>query len=229
MIDPTSVISLIVFAPALFLLYFILGKYDIYFKHNKAFFMIAIGLGFGLVVGFFSLYLPIEEFFWTLAIVFFIELTKMLILLQKPFRLKHDSTFYGMSLGIGIAAMFTFVNTYSSGISISSIIFIFLISYNYMLINSSTGALIGYGAYKGEFWRYLMRAFILHGGLGFFMSLVWKGQFSETGSYALLIVGAIYSTVVFIYVYNEILEKTIPEKLKKLVNEKDSEKKEVLE
>jgi len=214
--NATSLISLIVFAPSLFLLYFILGKYDKYFKHNKAFFMIAIGLGFGLMAGIFSFYLPLGEFFWTLVLVFFIELSKLLILLQKPFRLNHDSTFYGMSFGIGIAAMFTFVNTYSSGLSLTSAAFIFLIAYNYTLINSSTGAIIGFGSYKGEFWRYLMRGFILHGGLGFFLSLVWKGQFSQNGSFALLIIGAIYSTVIFLYTYNEILEKTVPDKLKKL-------------
>ena len=218
-----TIISLISFAPAIFLLYVILGEYEGYFKDNKALFMVILGLGIGMIIGFFSVLFELSDFLWVVLLVFLIELIKMVILLQKPFRLNHDTTFYGMGLGIGIGAMFVFTNIYLSGvtaISIESVSFVLLFSINYTFINSATGAVMGYGSYQGEFWKYLFRAFIIHGIHGFLMSLVWgiftTSSFSITAMYALLIIGVVYNVFLMFYVYNVIFDKTIPKEMKKV-------------
>ena len=221
--DANTIIAIINFIPAAFLLYIILGKYEGYFKDNKAFFSLIIGLGIGMGTGIFSLYFPLNVFLWTLAFIGLIDLIKLTILIQKPFRLNHDTTFYGMALGIGIGAMFLFMSSFYAGlesISAKTTLFIFLLAFNFTFINSSTGAIIGYGSYQGEFWRFFFRAFIIHGIHGMLVSFVWGGL-SETSSFALLIIDVIFNILVFLYVINIIFKKTIPKELKK-AKQKDS-------
>ncbi len=220
--NPTSIMALIGFGPAIIVLYFVLGKFEGFFIDNKAFFMITFGLLVGLIIGIFSLYLPLDDFLWALALIFLIELTKFIILLQKPFRLKHDATFYGMAFGIGMGAMMVFVYGFYAGLThleSKTILFVLLLSYNYNLIHGSTGALIGYGCYRGDFWKYFFRAFLISGAHGFMMSLIWGTPLGESGAevrmFALLIFGGIYATLILLYIYKEIIPKTIPDELRR--------------
>ena len=213
-----TIVGLIGFIPAAALLYFILGEFEGYFKDNKAFFMVTLGLGIGLGVGLFSMSFPLQNFFWTLVIVGFIEVVKFFILLQKPFRLKHDATFYGMAMGAGIAAMMVFIYIYYAGlaeVAFRTAIFVLLLSYNYTLIQASTGALLGFGSYKGDFWRFLLRSFLISGGHVFIMTFVWGGRFGQAGSFALLAIGAIFATVIMFYIYNITIPSTIPKEMKR--------------
>ena len=213
--------ALIGFGPALVLLYVLLGSYEGYFKDNKAFFMVTFGLVIGLIIGVFSMYLPLADFLWTLALVFLIELIKYVILLQKPFRLKHDATFYGMALGLGMAAMMVFTYGFYAGldhVETKTMLFVLLLSYNYNVLHGSTGALIGYGCYTGDFWKYFLRAFLISGGHGFLMSAIWATPYQDSGSesrlFALLIIGAVYVTLLLLYIYKEIIPKTIPKEMR---------------
>lgn len=213
-----TILGLLGFAPAAFLLYFLLGNYEGYFKDNKAFFMVTLGLGIGMAIGIFSMSFPLQNFFWTLMIVALMEIVKLFIMLQKPFRLNHDTTFYGMALGTGIAAMMMFVYVFYAGLSsvaLRTAVFVILLSYNYTLIHFSTGAMIGFGCYKGDFWRYLFRSFLISGGHGFIMTFVWGARFGQASIYALLGVGGIFATIILFYVYNEIIPKTIPDEMKR--------------
>lgn len=220
--NATNIITLIGFVPTIVLLFFVLGKFEGYFIDNKAFFLIFLGMIIGLFIGIFSFYIPIYDFFWALALISLIELIKLLILMQKPFRLKHDATFYGMGLGIGIASTMIFVYGFYSGLTelqLITVSAVFLLSYNYNLIHGSTGAIIGYGSYRGEFWNYFFKAFIISGGHSFLMTLVWITDLETSGGevriFSLLIIGGIYATLVLLYVYNEIIPKSIPKELKK--------------
>ncbi len=215
--NPISTIGLISFAPAILILYKVLGDREAYFKHNKVFFMLAFGMLVGMLIGLFSLTIPLHVFFWSLALVALIELTKFIVLMTKPFRLKHDTTFYGMAMGIGIAPVMVFLYGYFAAlieISPKTAIFIGLLSISYTFIHASTGAFIGYGCYKGEFWRYFLKAFMISGFHGLLMSIVWAGRFSESGNFALLIIGSIFSTIVLLHVVFELIPKTIPKELK---------------
>lgn len=213
-----TILGLIGFAPATVLLYFLLGEFEGYFKDNKAFFMVTLGLGIGLGIGIFSQSFPLQNFFWTLLVVALIEVVKFFILLQKPFRLNHDTTFYGMALGTGIAAMMMFIYIFSAGlnqVALRTAAFVLLLSFNYTVIHFSTGAMLGYGSYKGDFWRYLLRSFLISGGHGFIMTFVWGARFGQVGVFALLIIGAVFATIVLFYVYNEIIPNTIPKEMKR--------------
>ncbi len=213
-----TILGLIGFIPAALLLYFLLGEYEGYFKDNKAFFMVILGLGIGMAIGIFFMSIPLRNFLFTLLIVGLMEIIKFFILIQKPFRLNHDATFYGMALGTGIAAMWIFINIYPSQldyISLRTSLFVLALSYNYTVIQFSTGALLGFGSFKGDFWRYLLRSFLISGGHGFIMTFVWGARFGQTGVFAVLAIGAIFATIILFYVYNEIIPNTIPEDLEK--------------
>ncbi|MBS3816199.1 MAG: hypothetical protein KGY76_01400 [Candidatus Thermoplasmatota archaeon] len=213
------VLSLVSFSPAVVVLYFLLGEFEGYFKDNKALFMMILGLGLGMIIGFFSLYFPIGYLSWALGIIALIEIVKFFILLQKPFRLNHDTTFYGTALGTGIGAMMVFVYSFAAGLvslDLLTVLLVFFISYNYTLVNASTGAIIGYGCYTGEFWKYLSKGFILSAIHGSMMTFVWSFRFGRTGILAVLTIGGVYGTVLIFYVYNNIFPKTIPEEMKEI-------------
>ncbi|MFO8108998.1 MAG: hypothetical protein R6U17_00525 [Thermoplasmata archaeon] len=223
MLNPTSVIGLISFAPAIFLLYKVIGDQDKYFKHNKLFFMVALGMLVGMIVGIFTLTLPLDIFMISLGVVILLELTKFVILLSKPFRLKHDATFYGMAMGIGIAPMMVFLYGYFAGlteISLKTASFIALMSVSYTFTYSSTGAFIGYGCYKGELWKFFIKAVIVSGIHGLILSMVWADQFTEVGNFALLFIAVVYSTLVLFYIVFEVIPKTIPKELKQIDTKK---------
>ncbi|MFP3872751.1 MAG: hypothetical protein ACOC55_00315 [Candidatus Natronoplasma sp.] len=224
--DTFTVLGLVSFIPAVIILYFVLGEFEHYFKDNKAFFMIIVGLGLGMALGFTSLFFDLSDFLMILSVVALIEVVKFFILMQKPFRLNHDTTFYGLALGAGIGAMMVFVYSYAVGMAfleegttldLKTVLFVFLISYNYTFVNAGTGAIIGYGSYLGEFWKYLVRGFMVSGLHGLLMSLVWSFQFGRFGSFVVLGIGAIYCTGLIFYIYNEVIPASIPDEMRKRV------------
>ncbi|MFW5945391.1 MAG: hypothetical protein ACOCTN_00775 [Candidatus Natronoplasma sp.] len=215
---------LIVFTPAIIVLYYFLGEFERYFKANKALFMVLAGLGVGMFVGFFSLYFPLDEMVWAFAIVLLVETIKLFAMIQKPFRLNYDSSFYGLAFGTGIAAMMVFTFAYSAGLpslDITTILFVFLISCNYTFVGASTGGIIGYGSTLGEFWRYFGRALLLGGLHAFMMTFVWTFGYEQIyGSFAVLLIGFIYGSFLILYLYNEIFPEVIEEKIEEVKNNK---------
>jgi len=179
--------------------------------------MIILGMGIGMMMGILSSTVMILNIILILAVIFLIELTKMLVMLQKPFRLNFDTPFYGFALGCGLGATFVFVNVFYAGLvslEFETVLLIILLSINYTSINASTGTLIGWGSSKGEFWKYLFKAFIAHGILGLLLFVVYGG-ISLAGIYSLLIIGIVYNILLLMFVQNKILKRTIPEEMKK--------------
>lgn len=222
--SPFTIISLISLAPAAFILYVVLGQFEGYFKDNKAFFMIILGMIIGLFTGILSSTVMILNILLILGVIFLIELSKMLVMLQKPFRLNFDTPFYGFAIGSGIGATFVFVNVFYAGLielDPRTILFILLLSINHTMINASTGAIIGFGSYKGEFWKFLFRAFIAHGVMGILLTFVYGGG-SVSGIYSVLIIGVIYNIVLLMFVQNKIFKESIPDKMKKAKKMVDS-------
>ncbi len=226
--EPITVLGLISFIPAIVILYFVLGEFEAYFKDNKAFFMIILGLGLGMALGFVSLFFDLLDFLEALLVIALIEVIKFFILFQRPFRLNHDSTFYGLALGTGIGAMVVFVYSYAVGtfwigedilLDLRTGLFFFLISYNYTLVNGGTGAIIGYGSYLGDFWLYLGKGFMISGLHGLMMTMVWTWVVMENfiGAFLVMIVGSVYATAILYYIYTKVIPESIPKELKEKV------------
>jgi len=219
MFSPSTVLGILIFVPALIVLYYFLGEYERYFKANKALFVILVGLAVGMGVGFFSLYFFLGDIVSVLLLIALVEIIKFLVLMQRPFRMKYDAPFHGFALGTGIAAMMVFTMVYGFGLfSLDplNVVFILLVSYNYTFVQASTGGIIGYGSSKGEFWRYLMRAFLVSGLHGSLMTFFWAGRFSLFIDFVLLMIGGVYGTYLIFYVYNEIFPEVVSDKIEEL-------------
>ncbi len=225
MISPPTILGIVVFIPALIVLYYFLGEFERYFKANKALFMVLAGLGVGMFVGFFSLYFPLDDMIWAFGIVLLVETIKLFAMIQKPFRLNYDTSFYGLAFGTGIAAMMVFTFVYSAGLvslDIITILFVLLISFNYTLVGASTGGIIGYGSTLGEFWRYFGRALILGGIHAFIMAFVWTFGYEQLfASFAVLLIGFVYASVLILYLYNEIFPEVVEDIIEEVKQEKD--------
>jgi len=225
MFSPPTILGIVVFIPAFIVLYYFLGEFERFFKANKALFMVLGGLAVGMFVGFFSLYFPLEDMMWAFGIVLLVETIKLFAMIQKPFRLNYDTSFYGLAFGTGIAAMMVFTFAYSAGLvslDITTLLFVFLISCNYTFVGASTGGIIGYGSTLGEFWRYFGRALLLGGIHAFMMTFVWTFGYEQLiGSFAVLLIGFIYGSFLILYLYNEIFPEIIEEKIEEMKEKKD--------
>lgn len=224
MISPPTVLVLIVFTPAIIVLYYFLGEFERYFKANKALFMVLAGLGVGMFVGLFPRALPLDDMMWAFGILLLGETIKLFTMIQKPFRLNYDTSFYGLAFGTGIATMMVLMLIYPPGIvslDIMTVLFVFLISCNYIFVGASTGGIIGYGSTLGEFWRYFGRALLLGGIHAFMMTFVWTFGYEQIySSFAVLLIGFIYGSFLILYIYNEIFPEVIEEKIEEVKNNK---------
>jgi len=213
-----------VFAPAIIVLYFPLGKYERYFKANKALFMILVGLAVGMGVGFFSMFFFLGNIVLALLLIALLEIIKFLAMMQRPFRMKYDAPFYGFAFGAGISVMMVFTFIYGFqlfALDPVNLVLILLLSYNYTFVQASTGGIIGYGSKKGDFWRYLIRAFLISGLHVSMITFFWEGRFSLVVDFIILVIGAIYGTFLVFYVYSEIFPEVVSDKLQELEKEKD--------
>ncbi|MEF8835887.1 MAG: hypothetical protein V5A76_06995 [Candidatus Thermoplasmatota archaeon] len=219
MINPTTILGIAVFLPAVIVLYYFLGEYERYFKANKALFLILAGLAVGMGTGYFSLSFFLQGIVLALLLIILVEIIKLLVMMQKPFRMNYDTPFYGFGFGAGIGAMMVFTLVYGFRLFSSEPIemfSIFLISYNYTLVHASTGGLIGYGSSKGDFWIFLLRAVLISGLHVSLMTFFWEGRLSLIGDFAVLVIGAVYGTFLVLYLYNEIFPKVISDKMEEI-------------
>lgn len=224
MLSPATIIGIIVFIPAVIALYYFLGEYEKYFKANKALFMVIAGLAVGVGAGFFSLSFFLQGIVLALLLIVLVEVIKFLVMMQKPFRMNYDTPFYGFAFGTGIGAMMVFTLVYGFrlfSLELTEVILIFLISYNYTFVHASTGALIGYGSKEGEFWRFLLRAVLVSGVHVSLIAFFWEGRFGFNGDLTVLIAGAVYGSILILYVYNEIFPEIISNKLEEIEEQKN--------
>jgi hypothetical protein len=157
--------------PALFLMWFGLRKFTYprvektLFDDRRVFFSLAVGLVVGTMSSLFSLYLPRVDLPSVLIAIagaaLFEETFKLVYLNRKGYRQNFSSTFYGFTLGLGVAA--TVVLSFGLGnpsLTVDPLTFTLLVvfSVGFSAMGATTGALIGYGCSKGRPWSYLLKA-----------------------------------------------------------------------
>lgn len=219
MLNPATILGIIIFIPPIIALYYLLGEYERYFKANKALFMIFTGLAVGVGAGFFSISFFLQGIVSALLLVILVEVIKFLVMMQTPFRMNYDTPFYGFAFGTGIGAMMIFTLVYGFrlfSLEATEVAMIFLLSYNYTFVQASTGTIIGYGSSLGEFWRYLLRAVLVSGIHVSLMAFFWERRFDLIGDFAVLMIGAVFGTIVILYVYRELFPEIISDKLDEL-------------
>lgn len=233
---PFIVSAIIVGIPAFVIVFHALQNYDYpvvekaLFDFQKVFFTLIIGFVFGTVAYILKLSLPSEiDPLWILFMVLMgmavvEESFKTIFLNMKRFSLKFDTTFYGLSLSVGIAAAMAFFDNYVSlrftdGVHDALILFgLALLSIGIIALHASTGSVIGYGSSKGDVFPSLLQA-IVYRSLYVLLILpfilipkypdfIWLG-------FAFLIASVLYALLLYWRAYNLILPVSMPDDLKK--------------
>lgn len=223
-------------APAFVLIWHALRDYDYprveksLFDFQKVFFMLIFGFIFGAVANILRLslnygYDPIWIPFLVLVGMALLEESFKVVLLNiKRFQLKFDTTFYGLSLAVGIAAAMAFYDNYFSlrlegAISDPlNIVTLALLSIGIVALHACTGSVIGYGASKGDVFPSLLQAMVYRTVyllliMPFLLipavpGIMWMG-------FALLVVSFFYALLLYWRAHKFILPKSVPDEIKK--------------
>ncbi|TLZ51899.1 MAG: hypothetical protein E6K18_03840, partial [Methanobacteriota archaeon] len=157
--------GLIGFGPSIAVLYHALRTYDYpytakaYFDTRRVFLALAVGMIVGTVSGAIVVGLRggisslLSLVLVLLLLALFEEGFKLVYLNRKGYRGRFDTTFVGLSLGIGVSAIVAAGSSYVNGPALftpSSVVTLLGFSASLGLVHGATGAILGYGCSKGE-------------------------------------------------------------------------------
>jgi len=191
------------------------------FDDRRVFGSLAVGLIFGTVASIFALALPrgdLVSFIVAVGVSFvFEESFKLAWLNRRSYRGRFDTTFYGVPLGIGAAASGVVAAAWASrDILYVPETFALLIVYSISLglVNADTGALIGFGASRGDTWRAFLRAIGVRLAHGVFLS-PFLLQVDEPYGAISAVTSVGFALLIYYYIYREILPGTLPEDIRR--------------
>ncbi len=215
--------GIIGFGPAMALLYFTLRNYTFpkvekpFFDDRKLFAFFALGVVLGMLVYAFELYgNTISSSYTVLLLIIGFgvmeELMKLIILNFPRFQRKIDTAFYGLSMGLGIAATYTFASVYvflrdvGADIQAVDVIIAALLGLLFVLLHGSTTTLIGIGVARGDVAGYFPEALLIHVGFGLFYESFFAGILAEPWNLA----GLIGAAAIAFYGYRKIHTLSLP-------------------
>lgn len=215
--------GIIGFAPAMALFYYTLRDYTFpkaqkpFFDDRKVFLFFALGLVLGMVIFAFEVYGSTIGTIETvlLLIVGFAameELMKLVILNFPRFQRKVDTAFCGLSLGLGMGATFTFATVYSYAANLPEVkpadfLIVGFLGILFVLLHSSTAALIGIGVARGQVKDYFLEALLIHLVFG----LMYESFFViEVLEPPLNLAGLVGATAVAVYAYHKVHKTSLP-------------------
>ncbi|UCF09018.1 MAG: hypothetical protein JSW28_04855 [Thermoplasmata archaeon] len=213
--------SVIGFAPAILLLYILLRRYEAFFAERNIFLALAAGMVLGMIITVFHLISEYTLLIFVVLFPLFEEAAKLIILNLPKLHGKFYTIYYGAALGLGIGSMsiiaisFSVFSNNPDTISNPQTYFdLVVLSFNFCLVNSATGVMIGYGCAKEKILSYFSRAFFLHAVYNlFFLLYMWSGEYVK---YAPLFVATVLAVGLFWYALKGLMpDAAPPEMLKK--------------
>ncbi len=225
-----SVALIIGLAPGLWILYWSIRRFDIpftqyrLFDDRRLFGGFAVGMIFGAVAAFVE-QLPVGDILGVLvalpAFVVFEESFKMVWLNRKVYRGRFDTTFYGVSVGVGVGGILAVANVlhYLSAVSsafytLENVASFSLFSVGFNLIQADTGVLIGFGASRGEtMWPYIKAVLVRLAST--VMILAFSLNAGEPWEFISLGTAFAFAAVIYHYVYTVLLPETLPDDVKR--------------
>jgi hypothetical protein len=180
------------FAPALALMFYTLKNYTYpaverpFFDDRRVFFMFAVGIMVGVILA------TVEYIFSSTdvgslmlyAVLFALveELAKFVILNMRRFLQKLDTTFYGVTLGLGIGsttgfgAVFFTLNALHGDVGVLDYAFLILLAIQLVLLHGSTTTTIAIGSARGNPWPFLTQAVMVHLAVNLLMVPYYLGE-----------------------------------------------------
>lgn len=217
-------------APALAVLYWSIRRYDIpftkyrLFDDRRLFGGFAVGMIFGVVAAFVEINIPsgLAGTIAALAAFFlFEESFKVVWLNRRAYRGRFDTTFYGVSLGVGVASTLVVASALSSVASSpsafsssESLALLALFSVSWSLIHADTGVLIGFGASRGETLWPLLKALVVRYAHGAILLAFFLGA-DEPWSLLAVATSIVFAAVLYHYVYSILLPATLPDDVRR--------------
>ncbi len=191
------------------------------FDDRRVFGSLAVGLIFGAVASVFTVVLPggdLSNFAVAVGItILFEESFKLAWLNRGSYRGRFDTTFYGVPLGIGAAASGVIVAGWASQATLyvpETLVLLIIYSFGLGLVNADTGALIGFGASRGETWGAFLRALAVRFANGAFLA-PFLLRVPEPYAAISAVTSLGFAFLIYFYVYSQILPGTLPEDLRR--------------
>jgi hypothetical protein len=211
------------FGPAMALLYFTLGKYTYpkvekpFFDDRKLFAFFALGVVLGMVIYAFEAWGSLISSSYTILLLIMgfalmEELMKLVILNFPRFQKKVDTAFYGLSMGLGIAATYTFATVYvflndiEGNIQVTAVVAASILGVLFVLMHGATTALIGIGVARGDVRGYFPEALLIHIGFALMYESFFAGIISEPWN----LIGLVGAAAVAVYGYRKVHTLSLP-------------------
>ena len=217
-------------APALALLYWSIRRFDIpftryrLFDDRRLFGGFAAGLIFGALAAFVEVNAPsgLAGTVAALAAFFlFEESFKTVWLNRRAYRGRFDTTFYGVSVGVGVAATLAVASVLSSVAASpaalstpETLLLLALFCVTWSLVHGVTGVLIGFGAAHGETLRPLLKALLVRYAHGAILLAFFLGA-DEPWSLIAVATSIVFAAVLYHYVYTVLLPATLPDDVRR--------------
>jgi len=202
--------------PALALMFWTLRDYTYpkverpYFDDRKLFALLAVGMVIGVIVYVLQSYFNLGYLLFALLFAVFEELIKLIILNMPRFARKLDTSFYGLSLGLGIGSTMAFGVVFSTiqqwdGLGVEEWLLVLIVGVQMVLLHASAGAMIGTGTARGEVRGYFAQAGLLHIGYNLLMAIPLNFD-----SVYLRWTGIILATLLVVYYYAQVHRHLLP-------------------
>jgi hypothetical protein len=230
------------FGPAMTLLFFTLRNYTYpkvekpFFDDRKLFAFFALGVVLGMVIYAFETWGQLISSSYTILLLIMgfalmEELMKLVILNFPRFQKKVDTAFYGLAMGLGIAATYTFAQVYvflndlGGKPQAVELAFAAILGLLFVLLHGSTTTLIGIGVARGDVNGYFPEALLIH--IGF--ALMYESFFIISEPWNLI--GIAGAAAVAFYGYRKIHTLSLPVLIQdaKRLSQKAAQKKRVVD
>jgi hypothetical protein len=227
------VAGLLGIGPALAFLFHAMRKYDVpfvdkpLFDTSTLFTLFAVGMVFGGISTFMSFITipPTPDFMilvgMLIVLALFEELFKFIVLNFKRFQLKFETTFYGLSLGLGLSSITMLMTSFvlipleiNNAAAYLALALTAVYSVSTCALYASTGSYIGFGSSTGYVWNYFFQAMIARIAFAVLIVPFIMGD-NQVLSAISLVVSAIFALLLYVHVYTRILPETLPDKEKK--------------
>jgi len=204
--------------PALILLFIFLKGYEGHYSDRGVFLTFMAGIFLGFISALIRIQInpfPLLLVFLVLF-AFFEQLFKTIILNIGRLQEKGETIIYGLSIGLGFGTVFTpfliiqaaaYENAYDFTLTNSVIILITIGSIGIILFHGATGALIGYGIYKGKLMKYLLIAILLQLPFNALFDLAHFYKNTYFAYYQLALIA--YGAILFGYVVTKIMPRIL--------------------
>lgn len=224
MADVLSIVSAAAgFAPALALMFFTLRNYTYpavekpFFDDRKLFAFFALGIVLGMALFAFESWGQTASSDETIILLILgfaaMECLMKLIILNFPrFQRKIDTAFYGLAMGLGISATYTFATIYVSAMSVESVTTADMVAFSLLglqlvLLHGATTAFIGIGVARGETKPYLAEAMLVHIAYNLFMVPFFMFDIFEP---PFNLLGLAAASAVVVYAYAKVYRLSLP-------------------